>query len=112
VPVYDYACPKGCEDYEVRCSIADRALPHPCPLCGEHGKQVILTVPAMPKVIVVDYPGSKKHKAGFVHSHGDKSATKTQVGFGGAVNRSHKPVDPIAALAQPEPLRFRKRQAV
>lgn len=112
MPNYDHECPNGCGDYEVRCSIADRTLPHPCPRCGGLGKQVITQMPAMPKTIVIDYPGSKKFKAGFVHSHGDKSATKTQVGYGGALNRDHKPVHPIAAMARPEPLRFRKRKAV
>jgi putative FmdB family regulatory protein len=89
MPNYDFSCPNGHPDYEVRCSIASKAdEPHPCPECGVAGKSVILVSPAMPTLIVVDYPGSKKHKAGYIHSHGDRSGTKVQAGYGGKITPS------------------------
>jgi len=42
------------------------------------------TAPNLVNTIILDYPGSKKHKAGYVHSHGDRPATKIQSGYGGS----------------------------
>lgn len=91
MPNYDFVCP---DDHvtEYRFSIADRPKTAPCAECGKEAKFAILVAPALPTTIVVDYPGSKKHKAGYVHSHADIPATRTQVGYGGAVN---KPVAPV-----------------
>lgn len=83
--VYDFACPNGHGDYEVRCAIAERTNPHPCPECGTPGKKVILAVPHLndTSVAILSYPGSKALKAGYQHTHGDFSATKISSGYGG-----------------------------
>ena len=92
MPLYDFECPQGHADYEVRCSIAAKdAVPHPCPECGAGGHVVILTAPAMPTTIVLDYPGSKKHKAGYAHTHADRPGTKIQVGAGGKTSYVERP---------------------
>ena len=84
MPNYDYRCPTG-HVHEVRCRIADKPEEAPCPECGAGSRHVFLVAPAMPTLIVVDYPGSKKHKAGYSHSHADKAGTKIQVGYGGKI---------------------------
>lgn len=56
------------------------ALP-PCP-CGESRVEQTRLVPTAAKMfstIIPDYPGSKKLKAGYVATYGDKPRTKTQV---------------------------------
>jgi hypothetical protein len=57
-----------------------------CPKCSKSMLRYWKKSPVTFTVIVPDYPGSKKHKAGYVHSHGDRSATKVQSGYGGCVN--------------------------
>lgn len=108
MPNYDYQCDHGHDPYEVRCRIAQREDPHPCPACGENGHQVLLGVPPLLTVIIPDYPGSKRLKAGYVHSHGDRGATKLQMGVGGMVRPTSSAPHPIAAGSMPEPVRYRK----
>lgn len=106
MPVYDFCC-KNEHHYEVRCKVAERGNTWNCPDCQEAGKQIHIAVPAMPTTIVVDYPGSKRLKAGYVHSHGNHSASKTQFGYGG--KQAPKEVThPMAKMAKPEPFHFRK----
>lgn len=102
MPVYDYACPSD-HIFEVRCSIAARPDLTPCPECGADSRRVILTVPPLLTEIIPSYPGSKKLKAGYVHSHGDKAATKVSSGYGGCVNPRTNDLDPIAKGVIPEP---------
>lgn len=40
MPVYEFSCPKGCEDYEVWRSIEERQTNTDCPSCGEAGKRI------------------------------------------------------------------------
>ena len=90
MPNYDYRCSTG-HVHEVRCRIADKPEETSCPECGAESHHVFLTAPAMPTHIVVDYPGSKKFKAGYTHTHGDRKGTKIQVGAGGKITRSEEP---------------------
>ena len=92
MPIYDYRCPSG-HIHEHRCRIADRPAELPCPDCGASSKQAIIAAPALPTTIVVDYPGSKKHKAGYRHTHGDYKGTagKIQVGYGGKIVTHDEP---------------------
>jgi hypothetical protein len=45
-------------------------VPEKCPKCqqGDYFKKIPSTF-ALPTTIVVDYPGSKRLKAGYVHTH-------------------------------------------
>lgn len=83
MPTYDYRCPDG-HFHEFRCSVSAKPETHTCPSCGAEATPAITTAPPIPKVIVLDYPGSKKLKAGYMHTHGDRKATKVQVGYGGS----------------------------
>lgn len=91
MPVYDYRCKHG-HNTEHRCKIAERPEAVTCSRCGEEAAFGIFDCPALPTTIVVDYPGSKKKKAGYVHSHGDFPAEKVQVGFGGKVSHRQEEV--------------------
>lgn len=122
MPTYDFECPNG-HVFEVRCSVADREKEHFCPFevmthvgecrCQLPGKRVILEAPMLndPNVRILDYPGSRKHKAGYVHSHGDKPVSKVSVGYGGANNPTTRALHPIVNHVRPDPVRFRKPKA-
>jgi hypothetical protein len=77
--------------------------------CGLAAKQVFLTAPDLwitgdsgNRKTVLDTPGAKAHKAGYVHSHGDIGVQKVSVGAGGALNpRTHRE-HPLAARVQPD----------
>lgn len=97
MPSYDYLCPNE-HVHEFTCRIADKPASHACPTCGLDTRSVILVAPAMPTHIVVDYPGAKKHKAGYQHSHGDKKGTKIQVGAGGKITPREEPLATSAAI--------------
>lgn len=40
VPVYEFSCKKGCDNYEVWRSISERTTATECPGCGEPGQRV------------------------------------------------------------------------
>lgn len=53
------------------------AFPECCPECsGTKGFTRQLCAPPVPTKIIIDYPGSKRFKAGYVHSHADRPAEK------------------------------------
>lgn len=96
MPIYDFHCESG-HDFERLLTISNRDEAQPCPICNGPSKRVYIGFPSMPTTIVIDYPGSKKLKAGYVHSHGDKTATKVQSGFGGMVGGgAPKDIHPLA----------------
>jgi putative FmdB family regulatory protein len=101
MPTYDFACSND-HEYEIRCSVADKdTVPHLCPECNSPGHSIIISAPHVCTVIVPTYPGSKAASAGYQHSHGPKSATKIQSGYGGS--SSPKIMDAnIARDYQPE----------
>lgn len=82
MPYYDYRC-ENSHEFELRCSISAKPEAPECPTCGAVSRGVITRAPAVPTTIVVAYPGSKKFKAGYVHSHGDRRSEKISVGYGG-----------------------------
>jgi hypothetical protein len=95
---YDFQC-KNEHIFEITCTIAERNNSFFCPECQEPGKRVFLSFPMVndPNNMILEYPGSKKLKAGYVHSHGDRPAEKTSSGWGGIIqggNKKHH--DPIA----------------
>lgn len=90
MPSYDFMCPDG-HTHEIFCRMSEKPSSPACPECTRATHQVILTAPATPKLIVIDYPGSKKFKAGYQHSHGDRGSDKIQVGYGGKITPSDVP---------------------
>jgi putative FmdB family regulatory protein len=40
MPVYEFSCPEGCEDYEIWRSIDQRSVDTHCPECGSEGKRL------------------------------------------------------------------------
>jgi putative FmdB family regulatory protein len=40
VPVYEFSCSNGCENYEVWRSISERTTATECPSCGDAGQRV------------------------------------------------------------------------
>ena len=79
--LYDLRCPK-CEKIIEELIEEDEQIN--CPVCNTVMKIMPNKVTIMTNVIP-SYPGCKKQKAGYVHSHGDKDATKIQSGYGGCV---------------------------
>ena len=74
------------QDYRCRgCNTVYEFLHHPsdepavCPSCGSQDAEVILSGGHQFHVIVPTYRGSKKLKAGYVHTHGDRPAEKGSV---------------------------------
>jgi len=103
MPTYDYAC-KNNHSIEHFCSISARPETIPCPSCAEPMQQVIISAPHQWKgLYVLDYPGSKALKAGYVHSHGDMSVRNVSVGFGGSLNPKTAPLHPLAKSVIPDP---------
>lgn len=77
MPLHDFKCP-SCETiFEEHVPVGFHQCP--CPDCGATADKVYVKMPNTIKEFVVDYPGSKRLKAGYIHSHGDRPATKTQV---------------------------------
>lgn len=112
MPTYDYGC-ENHHDFEHRCNVSARPETIPCPVegCGKLAKQIILGTPYVWKdTYVFDYPGSKRLKAGFVHSHGDPGVKKVSVGAGGALNPSTKSLHPLADRVQPDRVKREKTQ--
>jgi len=81
MPIYDFICPKCTKTFE-------RILPSNCLTAEcECGDSAVRQMPA-PKIFTTIIPTtmtSKKNKAGYQHSHGDRPKTpgKIQVGYTG-----------------------------
>jgi hypothetical protein len=127
VPTYEWSCPDG-HTFEIYCSISSKPEAPPCPEvlyyesvesddpnvapvkpveCGKPAHQVFLTppttwIPGVDHKTVLDYPGSKAHKAGHVHSHGFKYATKVSAGAGGMINPRTSAEAPIVNRVIPD----------
>ena len=84
MPLYDFSCTEC--DHQEELLVSSDVKETDCPHCGAEGKFHRAKFPA-PRVltqIIPMYPGSLKQKAGYVHSHGDRNATKIQSGYGGS----------------------------
>lgn len=108
---YDYGCKNG-HEFEHVCSMNDKPAELPCPEegCGLMAKGLITGAPTLLTTIIPSYRGCKKQKAGYVHSHGDKDATKVSSGYGGCVNPSTRAEDPRVANVMPEAVRVPKKR--
>lgn len=75
--VRDYRCTK-CNE-EINDMLVLHSDPPPsCPLCGEETVHC-LGAPHRFSTIVPTYPGSKMHKAGYVHQFANRPAEKVSV---------------------------------
>lgn len=73
---YDFECEK-CKHIFDDLVNGTEGKPDFCPACGsQKGFVRQLCAPYIPTKIIVDYPGSKRLKAGYVHTHGDRLAEK------------------------------------
>ena len=84
MPLYDFCCTKCDFEEEIICRPDEGG--QKCSECGSPSDRIWKQGPRTLTEIVPSYPGSLKQKAGYVHSHGDRPATKVQSGPGGCVN--------------------------
>lgn len=83
MPMYDFQCVNG-HSFEEICA-ADAVTP--CPECGGVSERVWNKAPPVLTVIIPDYPGCKRQKAGYMHTtKADQNATRVQSGYGGMCN--------------------------
>lgn len=109
MPNYDYKCEAG-HVFEHRCSIADKPVTLPCPTQGEEGpcglpaKFIITQMSSIndTEVMILDYPGSRRLKAGYVHAYVDPGVKKVSSGPGGMLNPRTNATHPAAQWVQPE----------
>jgi putative FmdB family regulatory protein len=75
--VFDFECNK-CKHLFDDLVMRKNPVPDACPKCGSiKGFTKQLCAPAIPTKIIVDYPGSKRFKAGYQHTrHADHPAEK------------------------------------
>jgi putative FmdB family regulatory protein len=73
----DYKC-KSCETVFEALEMYS-GEPITCPECSGECGRIYIKAPSDFKVIVPDYPGAKKRKAGYQHTHVDRPKTKTQI---------------------------------
>lgn len=73
---FDFACGKCQHEFHDLVQGRD-GQPDACPSCkSSNGFTKLASALYVPTTIMVTYPGSKRHKAGYIHSHGDKPAEK------------------------------------
>lgn len=127
MPSYDFECPDG-HIFELRSSITNKPDAPPCThivheqevsligetrprvvptYCGKPSKQIFTTmpviwIPGVNKETVLDYPGSKRLKAGYVHHMVDPGVKKVSSGYGGVLNPSFKDRHPLSKVVQPD----------
>lgn len=124
MPFYDFRCECG-HEFEYLVSISNKPKSVICPVsretppgacetdytltpqenpCGQEAKPFLLAMPFIndTSVRILDYPGSKRLKAGYVHSHVDPGVKKVSVGAGGILNPRTSDLHPAASWVQPE----------
>lgn len=88
MPIYDFTCPDCGHTVEQINTIAEAEAGVKCPECDAVMERAV-GAPHTFTTIIPMYPGSKQHKAGYVHQFGNRPAEKTQVGYGGGVSVDH-----------------------
>jgi len=77
MPMYDYECEDcGHADEFIRPSDSKKSIT--CPKCGKRMSPVWRNAPKQMVTVIPSYPGCKRQKAGYMHSHGDRPAEKVQ----------------------------------
>lgn len=84
MPLYDFRCRDCGLKEEVLCKPQTDTTE--CSRCGGPTEKFWQKTPKQLTNIIPSYPGSKKQAAGYVHTHGDRPATKIQSGRGGCVS--------------------------
>ena len=85
--MYDFECTKCKHQFEELTIIKETHAV--CPECTGESVRIV-SMPHQFNTIIPAYPGCKKQKAGYVHTHGDKPATKIQSGYGGCGSPTSK----------------------
>ena len=83
MPLHDFECPK-CKHITEDIVPADTKTTR-CEVCCHEAHRVFIGCAKQLTTIIPSYPGCLRQKAGYVHTHGDHSATKIQSGYGGCV---------------------------
>ncbi len=76
MPLYDYKC-SACGHLEEDIRPPGTKVIE-CEKCSSASNRFYGTAPAYLTTIIPSYPGCKKVRAGYVHSHGDKPSTRVQ----------------------------------
>lgn len=76
MPLHDYACSHCGNTFEKIVSPGETEVP--CPECRESADRLYIACAKRLTTIIPSYPGCKKKKAGYIHTHGDKPATGVQ----------------------------------
>lgn len=78
----DFCC-KGCDtEFEELVKAGTKTCK--CPNCKRSADRIYTKTAHVCTVIVPNYPGCKRQKAGYAHTiHADQDATKVQSGYGG-----------------------------
>lgn len=86
MPMHDYVCGKCKNRFEEIVALIEYEVDGkkktkcpdtvPCDACGADAHLVYSAPPKQFNTIIPDYPGSKKRKAGYQHTHIDRPATK------------------------------------
>jgi len=83
MPIYDFVC-ESCDEVTEEI-VSSEVVRLTCKKCGST-KERRPCAPHTLTEIVPSYPGCLANKAGYIHSHGPRPATKVQSGPGGCVN--------------------------
>lgn len=84
----DYTCNKCGTRFEYMCENAEDAPT--CPSCDAHEVEVCIGASKLLTHIIPTYPGCKRMKAGYVHSHGDRPAEKVSVSVPATISSGGK----------------------
>lgn len=86
--IYDYECPhcKRTRNNVLVATINERIE---CTWCSTPMTR-LMCAPHTFTTITPTYPGSQRHKAGYIHKHVNRPATKTQVGVGGGITKGEE----------------------
>ena len=76
MPLHDFVCSHCKNAFEEMVSVGEIEVP--CPRCPESADRVYIACAKQLTTIVPDYPGCKKKRAGYIHTHGDKPTTGVQ----------------------------------
>jgi len=76
MPLYDYCC-TSCKHTEEDLQPSGTTTIE-CEVCGSVSARFFAKAPAYLTKTIPSYPGCKKVRAGYVHTHGDRPSTRVQ----------------------------------
>lgn len=86
MPLYDFKCP-DC-NWVTEDIVSSETETVPCEKCRHTAQKIYVGCAKQLTTIIPSYPGCLRQKAGYVHTHGDRPATKIQSGYGGCTKPS------------------------